>query len=85
MIGSSFFNEIIKFVVLNKESYVRSWKYLNGGKTETIYLVALSTLNASLDHDAGLEVSRYRNLRKISTCRLRYILCVVWVMMQVFN
>ena len=61
------------------------WKYLDLGKTETIYLVALNTLNASLDHDAGLEVSRYRNLKKISTCRLRYIVCVLWVMMQVFN
>ena len=61
------------------------WKYLDVGKTETIYLVALNTLNASLDHDAGLEVSRYRNLKKISTCRLRYIVCVLWVMMQVFN
>ena len=63
----------------------QQWKYLDVAKTETIYLVALNTLNASLDHDAGLEVSRYRNLKKISTSRLRYIVCVLWVMMQVFN
>jgi len=79
VIRSSFFRPEQR-VICNQH-----WKYLDGGKTETIYLVALNTLNASLDHDAGLEVSRYRNLKKILTCRLRYILCVLWVMMQVFN
>ena len=40
------------------------WKYLDVGKTEPIYLVASNTLYGSVDHDAGFEVSRFRNLKR---------------------